>query len=46
MIKIDGLVEKIIYRNDENAWTVALVTTEDGSLTVTGNAIKIEIGKE
>lgn len=36
MIEIIGVLEKIIYRNDENGYTVAKFLTEESSITITG----------
>lgn len=42
MIEITGILEKIVYRNDENGYTVARFTTEDDSITVTGSALEFK----
>ncbi|MBU5668333.1 ATP-dependent RecD-like DNA helicase [Peptoniphilus sp. MSJ-1] len=38
MISLEGIVEKIIFRNEENGYTVALISTEDGEVIVVGSA--------
>ena len=38
MISLEGLVEKIIFRNDENGYTVAKINSSDGDLVVVGSA--------
>lgn len=42
MIEITGILEKIVYRNDENGYTVARFSTEEDNLTVTGTAIEFK----
>lgn len=46
MIKIEGLVERIIFRNDENGYTVAALSTEEDTITIVGNTPFIKIGDE
>lgn len=41
MVDINGVVEKIIFRNEENGYTVARFFTEDESITIVGNAMEI-----
>ena len=36
MLELEGVVEDIIYRNDENSYTVARLETEDGLITIVG----------
>lgn len=36
MIIIEGTLESIVYRNNENSYTVARISTEDGMLTIVG----------
>lgn len=38
MISLEGLVEKIIFRNEENGYTVAKINSSDGDLVVVGSA--------
>ena len=42
MIEITGILEKIVYRNDENGYTVARFSTEDDYITVTGSALEFK----
>lgn len=37
MITIEGVIEDIIFRNDENGYTVAILGTDQGSLTIVGS---------
>lgn len=41
MINIDGIVEKIIFRNEENGYTVAKFLSEDESIVVVGSCFEI-----
>ncbi len=42
---LTGTIEKIIFRNDNDYYTVALLSSEsDGLLTVTGNLYKVNTG--
>lgn len=41
MIDINGIVEKIIFRNEENGYTVARFFSEEESITVVGSTIDI-----
>lgn len=36
MLTIEGVIEDVIFRNDENGWTVAKLLTEEDSITVVG----------
>lgn len=36
MIVIEGTLESIVYRNNENSYTVARISTDDGMLTIVG----------
>ena len=38
MISLEGLVEKIIFRNEDNGYTVAKIISSDGDLVVVGSA--------
>lgn len=42
MIKINGVVEKIIFRNDENGYTVARFLSDGDEITVVGSCIEIK----
>lgn len=46
MIEVKGLLEKIIFHNEENGYTVLKLNTEDGDLTCTGNTMSIKEGRE
>lgn len=46
MIEINGIVEKIIYRNEENGYTVAVFSSENESLTIVGNCIELKTSME
>lgn len=46
MIEVKGLLEKIIFHNEENGYTVIKLNTEDGDLTCTGSAMSIKEGRE
>ena len=39
MIKINGVVERIIFRNNDNGYTVALVKSEEESIIAVGSSI-------
>lgn len=38
MITLEGLVERIIFRNEENGYTVAKINSTDGDLVIVGSA--------
>ena len=38
MITLEGIVERIIFRNEENGYTVARINSEDGDLVIVGSA--------
>lgn len=44
MIEIEGTVVNIIYRNEENLYTVFRLNTNDGEITVVGKLFEINIG--
>ncbi len=44
MITLRGTVEDIIYKNDENGYTVAIIETEDGFVTANGIMPTLEQG--
>lgn len=44
MIEIEGIVEKIIFRNEENGWCVLRITTEELPITITGTGLSIKEG--
>ena len=35
--KIEGVVQNVIYQNEDNGWTVARVETSLGDLVITGS---------
>ncbi len=43
VLNIEGVVEDIIFRNEENGYTVAKLSTSDGMVTIVGNAAFINI---
>ena len=45
MTTLNGQLEKIIFRNDDNGYTVAIFLTEDGAHTVVGNLISAREGE-
>ena len=45
MLKLEGVVEDIIFRNEVNSYTVAVLDTTDGKATVVGYAPFINIGR-
>lgn len=38
MITLEGIVERIIFRNEENGYTVAKINSEDGDFVIVGSA--------
>ena len=38
MISLEGIVERIIFRNEENGYTVAKINSTDGDLVIVGSA--------
>lgn len=44
MIEIEGIVVDIRFRNEENYYTVFMLDTEDGTVTVVGKVMSISIG--
>lgn len=45
MLEIEGIINSIIYRNEENGYTIARFETEDGEITVVGPLPATEINK-
>ncbi len=43
---LSGIIEDIVYRNEENGYTVAKLEREDGTLTVVGKFIDVQVGAE
>lgn len=44
MIKIQGYITNIIFRNEENLYTVGVFETMDGEITAVGKLVSAEIG--
>lgn len=44
MIRIVGHIENIIYRNEENYWTVFIIKTNIDTYTVVGTMLTIDVG--
>ncbi|NLY21398.1 MAG: ATP-dependent RecD-like DNA helicase [Tissierellia bacterium] len=44
MIEISGIVENIIFYNEHNHYSIALLKTEDGSITIVGHIPYISVG--
>lgn len=43
MLRIEGIIEEIIFRNETNGYTVAKLNTSDGLITIVGNAAIINL---
>lgn len=43
MLTIEGVIEEIIFRNDSNGYTVAILNTSDGVITIVGNVAFINL---
>lgn len=43
MLTIEGVVEEVIFRNETNGYTVAKLRSQDGLLTIVGNAAFINL---
>ncbi len=43
MLEIEGVIEDVIFRNEENGYTVALLVTDQGELTIVGSTPFINI---
>lgn len=43
MLKLEGIVEDVIFRNEDNGYTVAKLNTSDGMVTIVGNAAFINL---
>ncbi len=46
VMALTGTIEEIIYRNDENGYTVARLEKEDAVVTVVGKFIEVQVGAE
>ena len=45
MIDIEAIVERIVFRNEENGYTVAAVSSEEEKFTIVGKFLNINIGQ-
>ncbi|MDO5688972.1 MAG: ATP-dependent RecD-like DNA helicase [Tissierellia bacterium] len=45
MLRIEGSITQLIYYNEENGYTVALLETEDGEITAVGTIPGAQIGR-
>ncbi len=43
MLVIEGIIEEIIFRNETNGYTVARLNTSDGSITIVGNTMVVNL---
>lgn len=43
---LSGIIEEIIYRNEENGYTVARLEKDDAVVTVVGKFIEVNVGSE
>lgn len=43
LLVVEGIIEDIIFRNEDNGYTVAKLNTSDGLITIVGNAAIINI---
>lgn len=43
---LSGIIEDIVFRNDENGYTVARLEREEGVVTIAGKFIDVQIGAE
>ena len=41
-----GIIEDVVFRNDENGYTVARLENDDGVITVVGKFVEVQIGAE
>lgn len=46
MTVVEGIIEEIIYRNEDNGYTVLLVATESEEITCVGTMFNISAGEE
>ena len=46
MEKKSGIIEDIIFRNEDNGYTVFEVLTDSGAETFVGTALKLSVGEE
>jgi len=45
-MKIKGIIEDIIYMNEDNSYTVAVLSNDDGYITIVGNAFGMKVSDE
>lgn len=45
-MQVEGQIQKIRFRNEENGWTVFQLSTEDGPLTCVGTFLVLEEGQK
>lgn len=43
MLEIQGIITHIIFRNEDNGYTVAVLETDDGEITIVGNTVYINV---
>ena len=46
MFEIIGSVERVVFTNDKNGYSVIEIASEDGSITATGTMPGISVGEE
>lgn len=44
-MNISGVIDNIVYRNEENGYTIAKLQTDDGYFTVVGKFLMISVGE-
>ncbi|MDO5725467.1 MAG: ATP-dependent RecD-like DNA helicase [Tissierellia bacterium] len=44
MLRLDGIIERITYRNEDNGYTVLRLNTEDGEITAVGVLLYAQVG--
>ena len=45
MCDFEGVIERIKFRNEDNGYTVAVVSSNDDEITVVGKFLTINIGE-
>ena len=45
MLEIEGIVERIVFRNEENGYTVAVILSANKEITAVGKFLNINIGQ-
>lgn len=46
VMALTGIIEDVVFRNDENGYTVARLERDDGVVTVVGKFVEVQIGAE